>query len=81
MALLSDLERIAYHVRTYRELRGWTQGELAKRADLAQPDVSTIENAKMDHRVAKLSRIAKALHIDISALFAAVDEAVLEKVS
>ena len=58
--------RIAYEVKAARELLGWTQQELAKRAGVTQQMISRIENATVPNISLKtLSLVGKALGLDV----------------
>jgi ribosome-binding protein aMBF1 (putative translation factor) len=61
-------ERVATRVRAEREKRGWSVAELARRAEIAAPNVHRIEAAKHAPRASTLLRIAKALGVSISRL-------------
>lgn len=62
-------------VRAWRETRGWTQTELAERSGVPQPRISRLERT-LDQGGQKgvylddLERLAKALHIPATRLFA-----------
>lgn len=56
--------RLSHQVRGLRESRGWTQGDLAKRASLALRDVWRLENGHMKHITIKtLTQISHALDV------------------
>ena len=53
-------------VLTVRELRGWTQVELARRAGLTQPTISFLEAGRRGVTVASLTRIAAAFELPVT---------------
>lgn len=55
-------------VRWYREERGWSQAELARRADIDGGTVNRIEHSKIKQGVKTRRNIAKALGIPVAAL-------------
>jgi len=56
-------------VKAWRTYRGWTGGELAKKAKLARATLSQIETGKRKGTVAAYKAIAKALGITTGSLF------------
>jgi predicted transcriptional regulator len=64
---MSDLAEIAgmqhpgHAIRDRRTALGWTQADLAERADVAQADISRIENGRLDARWSTIQRISEAL--------------------
>jgi transcriptional regulator with XRE-family HTH domain len=48
-----------------RNRRGWTQTDLAEKANVTQPRVSEIEGAVRDYRISSLERILKALNLKL----------------
>ncbi len=62
---MGDLKDVmAINVRRERNDRGWTQEELADRADLSSRYVGAIERAAVSPSVNILGRLADALEID-----------------
>jgi predicted transcriptional regulator len=64
MGELTVVARMKHPGHTIRERRtelGWTQAELAERADVAQADISRIENGRLDARWSTIQRISEAL--------------------
>jgi len=57
---MPDLTQIGTTIRELRELRGWSQRELAKRAGLTGSMVSNYENKVFLPRLSSLARIADA---------------------
>lgn len=55
-------------VKIYREYRGYTQSQLAKKVDVAQNTISDIENGKKDGSTKTLKKIAIALDVDLDDL-------------
>ncbi len=60
---------IAYAVRYHRQKRGWTQKNLAKRADVHQVMVSRIERAIVIPSTWTLYLLAKAFGLTLSEFF------------
>lgn len=58
---LTESERIGARITARRERRGWTQGQLAKRAELSRATVCYCENGNLDHKEDTLRKIAAAL--------------------
>jgi transcriptional regulator with XRE-family HTH domain len=62
-------ERLKY----LRQSRDLTQGELAKKAGVAQSTIAQIESGRKDPSISTLKMIAKALDIEMAILFASDD--------
>jgi transcriptional regulator with XRE-family HTH domain len=60
-----------YRLRTER---GWTQGELAERAGMAQPRIANIENHLGNPRLDTISRVALALGVEPGVLLRRAEE-------
>jgi transcriptional regulator with XRE-family HTH domain len=60
--------RLAERVKRYRTARGWSQEELAERANLHRTFVSQIERATKKSTIVTVDRIAKALEVRIGDL-------------
>lgn len=60
--------RLAERVKRYRTARGWSQEELAERANLHHTFVSQIERATKKSTIVTADRIAKALEVTIGQL-------------
>ena len=69
MALLNQisdlLQVIAENVSKYRKQLGYTQDELAFKADIDRTYIGYIENAKQNISTEKLCSIAQALKVDV----------------
>jgi transcriptional regulator with XRE-family HTH domain len=50
-------------IRMLRELKGWTQAELAKRSGISSTNLSLLENDKVEIGKKRVERIAKAFSI------------------
>jgi len=59
----SILKRFAHNVKTLRNKKGWTQEELARRADLHRTYIGSIERYERNVSLLNVERIAKALGI------------------
>ena len=56
-------------VRSLREQRGWSQGELAERLDVSRQTVNAIETNKYDPSLPLAFRIARLFRKPIEAIF------------
>lgn len=63
------LRNFAQKVRQLRSKKGWSQEELAKRADLHRTYIGSIERRERNVSLANIERIAHALEVDIKKLF------------
>lgn len=60
------VSKIAAQVYWTRKKRGWTQGQLAKRSDMAQERISKIESGEFSSLTMKtLSKLAEALDVNL----------------
>lgn len=50
-------------IRMLRELKGWTQAELAKRSGISATNISLLENGKIEIGKKRVEQIAKAFAI------------------
>jgi transcriptional regulator with XRE-family HTH domain len=60
--------QIAHRIRMEREVRGWSQGDLAERSDVAKASISKIEREEMSPTAALLVRIAAAFDLTLAGL-------------
>ena len=58
------LKRFARSVKTLRLEKGWSQDELARRADLHRTYIGSIERHERNVSLLNVERIAKALKVD-----------------
>ena len=58
------LKRFARSVKTLRLEKGWSQEELARRADLHRTYIGSIERHERNVSLLNVERIAKALKVD-----------------
>lgn len=56
-------------LRLARELRGWSQRELADRAGLKQAQISRLESGKREPRLSTVRALADALGVDSDRIF------------
>ena len=61
---------LGQNLRRLRERRGWTQAQLAERADLSVKMVQKIEHAQSSPSIATLDTLCKALDVTPAELFA-----------
>lgn len=69
---------IAFQVYYLREHRGWTQGELAHRANTQQPQISRIERSVGALNVSTLLKVAAAFNVGLSIRFVPFNRLVAE---
>jgi transcriptional regulator with XRE-family HTH domain len=50
-------------IRMLRELKGWTQAELAKRSGIQATNISLLENDRVDIGKSRAERLAKAFRV------------------
>lgn len=63
-----NISNAGKNIRELRELRGWGQLELAARAGVDQSFVSRLESGQTGYSHKSLSKLAHALHVDLSVL-------------
>lgn len=56
-------------VRELREMRGWSQGELAEQLDVSRQTVNAIENGKYDPSLPLAFKLARLFRQRIETLF------------
>jgi putative transcriptional regulator len=56
-------------IRDYREMRGWTQGELARRLGVSRQTVNAVETDKYDPSLPLALRMAKLFAVPVDTLF------------
>jgi predicted transcriptional regulator len=61
LAAIAGMQHPGHAIRDRRTALGWTQADLAERADVAQADISRIENGRLDARWSTIRRISEAL--------------------
>ena len=59
-------------VKTHREGRGWSQGELARRLGVSRQTINAVETDKYDPSLPLALRIAKLFAVPVTELF--IDE-------
>jgi len=52
--------------------KGWSQAELAKRADTSQPYIARLELGNVDPRVSTVTKLARALGVPVMAVVEAI---------
>lgn len=68
MAPPTAAQILAENVRREMAAREWSQGDLAERADMAQPRVAEILSAKFNPTLRTVDKLAKAFRTSVSAL-------------
>jgi len=61
-------EQFAANLRAARKRQGLSQEELGFRCDLHRTEISLLERARRDPRLATIARIARALGLDVREL-------------
>jgi transcriptional regulator with XRE-family HTH domain len=64
----SARELLARNVRELRQQKGWSQDELAARADLHRTYIGTVERAEQSITVDSMEKLANALNVKVSRL-------------
>src|SRR5436190_23215265 len=67
---MSPTTPVLNRVKTLRQVRGWTQGQLAEAAGLSRTGVGAIESARLVPSVAAALALARALGCTVEELFA-----------
>jgi transcriptional regulator with XRE-family HTH domain len=65
----SQVEKFGRNLRAVRQERGWTQEELAERANLASVQISRVERGVREVRLTTLLRLIAALETTPARLF------------
>ena len=66
---IMSLPDLRNSLRQHRNLRGWSQAELARRAGLSRPAVSAIETGRLVPSTAAALALAAALELRVEELF------------
>lgn len=61
-------EVLARNVRVFREMRGWSQEELAERAEVHRTYVSQVERGLRNPTILIVARLARALKVSAADL-------------
>jgi transcriptional regulator with XRE-family HTH domain len=69
MTTSNVLKRFARNVKALRLEKGWSQDELARRADLHRTYIGSIERHERNVSLLNVERIAKALKVNVKDLF------------
>jgi len=64
----SARELVAKNIRELRQERGWSQDELAARAELHRTYIGTIERAEQSITVDSMEKLAAALNVKVARL-------------
>ena len=65
---MTELEKIGRRIALLRADKGYSQNELAERADISRIYISKIENGKVEFSVTVLCKLARGLEVESSAL-------------
>ncbi len=68
------LDKIAKRIRELRQLKEWSQEELAEKADLHPTFIGNIERAEKNSTITTLEKIAQALSISLPELLSFPDD-------
>src|SRR5437868_3139853 len=60
---VEPVDHFAKNLRRQREKRGWSQEELADRADLHRTEISLLERAGREPRLSTIVRLARSLGV------------------
>ena len=60
------------HLREYREAKGWSQGELARRLGVSRQTINAVETDKYDPSLPLALRMSKLFGVSVPELF--IDE-------
>ena len=60
------------HLREYREAKGWSQGELARRLGVSRQTINAVETDKYDPSLPLALRMGKLFGVSVPELF--IDE-------
>ncbi|MCQ2738796.1 MAG: helix-turn-helix domain-containing protein [bacterium] len=63
------LEKLAKRIKKLRKINGFTQDDLADKANIARSTLGNIETAQNDVTLTKVNNIAKAFNLSLSELF------------
>jgi putative transcriptional regulator len=67
-------ERLANRLRSEREVRGWTQAELAARVGVSRKTINTVENGVFVPSTLIALKIAEAFERSVEQLFSVVED-------
>lgn len=56
-------------LRTFREERGWSQSELARRVGVSRQTINAVETDKYDPSLPLALRLAQLFGVDVTAIF------------
>ncbi|MCI0501322.1 MAG: helix-turn-helix domain-containing protein [Epsilonproteobacteria bacterium] len=62
-------QKIGKRIKELRALKGFSQEELAARADIDRTYVNSVENGKRNISIVNIEKIAKALKTDLAVFF------------
>lgn len=65
----SNLEIIGAKIRLYRNLKKWTQEQLAEKIDSTASYIGQIERGEVNFRIQTVEKIADALEVNLFSLF------------
>ena len=65
---MAPTERVAMRVKEWRDRRGLTQEQLAKKAGISRGYLARLETARQDPKLSTLEKLAKALKVDVAKL-------------
>ncbi len=65
---------VAENLVSFRTARGWSQGELARQAGIAQPALCRLEKAVIEPSTITIDRLAEALSVAPAMLLTPIEE-------
>ncbi len=63
------LKKVYEKIRFYRQIKGWTQENIAEKLDMSPSGYGSIERGDTDVSLSRLEKIAEVLEIELSDLF------------
>jgi len=63
------LKKVFEKIRFYRQIKGWTQENIAEKLDMSPSGYGSIERGDTDVSLSRLEKIAEVLEIELSDLF------------
>lgn len=70
---MTFLEKIGHRIRELRRVKGWSQEELADRANLHRTYISSVEQGKRNLAAVNLKGLANAFGMSISEMLKDID--------
>ena len=65
---MSITKRVGENIRNHREMKNFSQGELARRLRVSRSYISTLENGARNPSIKSLEKIARVLEVNVASL-------------